>query len=198
MIFGFLLLTCVCLQDAPTVGQNDWVSVKPENAGAEVRMPVKPVHRERSFEAVRDQTVTVNMYSGTTPDKKKSFVFAYHDVFEEIRDKKQEKLILDGAVEGAKGPYIGDLVSDQEIMKDLNRGRDFTIIVNQNGNLVKIKQRVLLVGQRLYQLNVVSAKEDFDESEANKFLNSLELDKKPGKTKPKIKSTPAPKADRDS
>ena len=198
MIFGFLLLTCVCLQDAPTVGQNDWVSVKPENAGAEVRMPVKPVHRERSFEAVRDQTVTVNMYSGTTPDKKKSFVFAYHDVFEEIRDKKQEKLILDGAVEGAKGPYIGDLVSDQEIMKDLNRGRDFTIIVNQNGNLVKIKQRVLLVGQRLYQLNVVSAKEDFDESEANKFLNSLELDKKPGKTKPKIKSTPAPKVDRDS
>ena len=198
MIFGFLLLTCVCLQDAPSFPQNDWISVQPKNAGAEVRMPVKPVHRERSFEAVRDQPVTVNMYSGTTPDKKKSFVFAYHDVFEKIRDKKHEKIILDGAVEGAKGPYIGDLISDQEIMKDLNRGRDFTIIVNQNGNLVKIKQRVLLVGQRLYQLNVVSAKEDFDESEAKQFFDSLKLDKKPDKSKAKVKTSPPRKQDRDN
>ena len=64
-------------------------------------------------------------------------MFAYHDVFEKIRGKKHEKTVLDGAVEGAKGPYLGDLITNKEIIKDGNRGRDFTIIVNQNGSLVK-------------------------------------------------------------
>jgi hypothetical protein len=75
------------------------------------------------------------------------------------------------------------LITDKEIIKDGNRGRDLTIIVNQNGSLIKIKQRVLLVEQRLYQLNVVCAQAEFDDIEANKFLDSLDLSVSPKKPK---------------
>lgn len=187
MYFGFFLLSFFWIQDAETV-QDNWFTVKPDQARAKVRMPVEPVHRKRSFEAVRGQPLTINMYLGTTEDKKKSYVFAYHDLIEIIRGKKHEKTVLDGAVEGAKGPYLGDLISDKEIIKDGHRGRDFTIIVNQNGSLVKIKQRVLLVEQRLYQLNVVCAQAEFDEIEANQFLDSLELE--PNSKKPKAPPNP--------
>ena len=175
MYFYIFLLTCLPLQEDGASGDN-WLSVKPDDAHATVRMPFEPVHRQRPFEAVRGQPSNIQMFLATTPDKKKSFVFAYHDLLDKIRDKKHEKTVLDGAVEGAKGPYLGDLITHKEIVKDGNRGRDFTIIVNQNGRLIKIKQRVLLVKQRLYQLNVVAAQAEFDELEANKFLESLQLD----------------------
>jgi len=196
MYIGFFLLSWIWIQDAQAV-QDNWFTVKPDKARAAVRMPVEPVHRKRAFEAVRGQPLTINMYLGTTPDKKKSFVFAYHDVFEKIRGKKHEKTVLDGAVEGAKGPYLGDLITNKEIIKDGNRGRDFTIIVNQNGSLVKIKQRVLLVEQRLYQLNVVCAQAEFDDIEANKFLDSLDLDATPKKPKTPSKPGGSPKGSVD-
>ena len=195
MHFAFFLLSLFWVQDGP-VAQDGWFTVKPDQAGAAVQMPIQPVLRKRPFEAVHGRPSTINMYLGTTADKKKSFVFAFHDISEKIRDKKHEKKILDGAVVGAKGPYLGDLISDKEIIKDRNRGRDFTIIVNQNGSLIKIKQRVLLVGQRLYQLNVVCAQADFDDAEAIKFLDSLVLDKTP--KKPKNESKPSDHSPRKS
>ena len=197
MSIGFFLLSWIWIQDAQAV-QDDWFTVKPDEARATVRMPVEPVHRTRSFEADRGQPLIINMYLGTTPDKHKTFVFAYHDVFQKIRGKKHEKKVLDGAVEGAKGPYLGDLITDREIIKDGNRGRDFTIIINQNGSLIKIKQRVLLVEQRLYQLNVVCAQAEFDDIEANKFLDSLDLQTTPKKpeTPPKPGSSPKGSVDK--
>ena len=185
MYLCLFLLPWISFQDDQATGDN-WLTVKPDDARAAVRMPYAPVHRQRPFEAVRGQPSNIQMYLATTPDKKKSFVFAYHDLSEKIRDKKHEKTVLDGAVEGAKGPYLGDLITHKEIVKDGNRGRDFTFIVNQNGSLIKIKQRVLLVKQRLYQLNVVCAQAEFDELEANRFLDSFDLDQatKPAKRPP--------------
>ena len=196
MYFCLFLLSCLSFQEDQATEDN-WLTVKPENAGAAVRMPFEPIHRQRPFEAVRDQPSNIHMYLATTPDKKKSFVFAYHDLNEKIRDKKHEKTVLDGAVEGAKGPYLGDLIIHKEIVKEGNRGRDFTIIVNQNGSLIKIKQRVLLVKQRLYQLNVVCAQADFDELEASKFLDSFILEPSSGASKRPTQSQAADPGSQD-
>ena len=46
MYIGFFLLSWIWIQDAQAV-QDDWFTVKPDEARAAVRMPVEPVHRTR-------------------------------------------------------------------------------------------------------------------------------------------------------
>ncbi len=120
--------------------------------------------------------MTIHQYIKTVNKGTANFVFVYHDLHVPMNNNKTRNNTLDGAVRGAQARLIGKLISVKAI-KHLNKypGREFVFVVSQGDSILRFSCRVFLVGQRLYQLNVVMMDNAFDERMANKFLDSFKL-----------------------
>ena len=81
--------------------------------------------------------------------------------------------ILDGARDGGVANVRGKLLDEMQI--DLNGHPGREIKVAAAGGAATIRARFYLVGNRLYQCQVITKNENAYSTSANRFLNSLKL-----------------------
>jgi len=180
--------------------QNDWIPVKPERAGASVRLPSRPRAYSKTFKPVVDQDpIRTYVFQATDTAGLATFVFTYHDENEAPRNRVQIKKFLDGAVKGGVGRVLGKLEDNKEIMFSKHRGRDFVYTCTQSipeTTHLKIRTRVLMVGARVYQMNYISKAEDYNSNIATEYFDTFKFEKtpkdlpplpRPGREKPTVK-----------
>lgn len=110
---------------------------------------------------------TVELKGGTV------FQVSYIDASDEV-SKQPAGPRLDKVRDGNKGPN-GKVIEDKPIALGTDRypGRDF-LLETPSGF---IRNRVVIVGNRLYQVMVQGSKEVVTSPSADKFLNSFEITK---------------------
>ncbi len=160
-----------------------WVRISPNDVGAAFSMPEEPEHHELTFDKiVRGQIIIVHQYRAIVNDGTASFVFAYNDLQTKMDNPNTIRKTLEGAVRGANARVLGSLKSVEEIRHGRHVGREFVYIADLDGTLYKFSTRIVLVGQRLFQLNLVMPDEAFDERMARKFFDSFKLTKRKAQT----------------
>ncbi len=82
---------------------------------------------------------------------------------------------------------LGSLKSVKSIRHGRYPGREFVYVANLNGTVLKFSTRLVLVGQRLYQQNLVMLDEAYDERLVRKFFDSFKLVKRETDLPPKPK-----------
>ena len=184
----------------PAQAQNDWIPVKPERAGASVRLPSRPRAYTRTYKPVVDQEpIRTYVFQATDPAGTATFLFNYHDEHVAPRNRVQIKQFLDGAVKAGVGRVLGKLEDDNEIMFSKHRGRDFVYTCTQSipeTTNLKIRTRVLMVGARVYQMNYIAKAEDFNSRVASEYFETFRFEKtpkdlpplpRPGREKPTVR-----------
>lgn len=160
------------------VNFSEWILKKPTGAEAEFKMPVQPRYIERSFSPVQNEPpIKVRLHLGTTEDNSATFVFGYHDLHQQPSAGKQTEDTLDGAVRGSVANVAGKLLDHGKIRYGENPGRQFTYLYAQQEKVYQVVARVLLVGNRQYQLSSIMPRESFDSDLSNQFLNSFRIAK---------------------
>jgi hypothetical protein len=104
-----------------------------------------------------------------------SFIVSYHDMVDPVTDTPHQNKILNGAMRGSIARVLGTMIESKKIKLQQYPGRQFDYNCKQYENNLRLSSRIFLVGQRLYQLNVVSHEDDFDERAAKKFFQSFKL-----------------------
>ena len=171
-----------------------WQRVHPAGSGASAEMPGEPTEVTREFQVKRNKTIKVTLNTVMTPDEKHTFIFAWHDHYEPVKSQAQRKTILEGAVEGAVTRLMGDLDGVEPIRVQRFPGLAFTVHTVQQGKKLRVDQRIYLVRDRLYQLNVVGYADSFDEAAAKHFFESFKFEKEPPPKK-NTSNTNEPKQD---
>lgn len=83
--------------------------------------------------------------------------------------------ILDGACQGAARNIGGTIISQKPISIGNHPGQEVKVAASTSGKKVEVRNRIYLVGNRLYQVVVTSTPGDTEDSTANKFVNSFKL-----------------------
>lgn len=166
-----LLLPAILEAQQPQVVR-EWLVVAPDEARAEVLMPIAPEARERTLEPVKGEKITVKMQVSEL-DRKHTFLFSYHDQTPP-KDAKAERDALDGAVKGAIASTLGALDKVSVVRSGKLNGREVTYtLIQGESNKMRVAARYFLDGGRLYQLTYLAADADFNPAHAKKFLDSF-------------------------
>ena len=93
-------------------------------------------------------------------------------------DDAKRKEILDGGVKGALINVLGKLTSHDKIDVEGNPARHFKYDGTRGKNPVKGISRIVVSGQRVYQMTVIKvANADFDDKIADRFFSSFSIKK---------------------
>lgn len=161
-----------------TVGQSaDWFKLKDTDAAYSISYPQKP---EKGSNEVPTDKGTVNMSTYTLQlDDHDNLIYMtsfteYPESFfpsKLITLEKQDE-VLDNSVNGAITNTKGTLILKEIINFNGYRGRDIKIAID-GGYIIKMK--VLLVGIKLYIVQVIYKKENDNNIRAKQFFDSFEL-----------------------
>ena len=105
--------------------------------------------------------------------KNYTFAVVFADYPKEMVESFTAKYILDGARAGAAANVHGKVLSETILNLKGFEGREVKI---ESPNDIIIKVRIYLVGMRLYQAIVVTAKEHIFDKKVVEFLESFEFD----------------------
>jgi len=105
----------------------------------------------------------------------KAWLVGYSDYPEALVEASDPATMLAGARDGAVSNVNGQLVSDAEITLNGYPGREFSASVTQNGQEIVLRQRVYMVGNRLYQVVVIAPKGEENSTEVEDFFQSFRL-----------------------
>jgi hypothetical protein len=104
-----------------------------------------------------------------------AWLVGYSDYPEATVKASDPATMLAGARDGAVANANGQLVSDVEVTLNGYPGREFSAAVTQNGQEFVLRQRVYMVGNRLYQVLVLVPKGEEDSPEVEAFFQSFQL-----------------------
>jgi hypothetical protein len=140
----------------------------PEGGGFTVEMPCKP---QQQSTAVETPAGPVNLMVYLCRTANRAYMVGYSDYsFPDMKEKAES--LLDGAREGALKKGNNRLVSELSISLDGHPGRELRM---EAPNGPRMRVRMILVGNRLYQIGVVTPKVEMDAPEIGKFLDSFRL-----------------------
>lgn len=154
---------------------DQWVAMDPTGARASFEMPERPRYVERQFTPVEGQPpIKVRLHIATVYDGKATFVFGYHDLHEQPKNKTEIRSTLDGAVRGSVLNVAGRLGGKvEELNKGTARQFGYSYADKRSGTQYGAVTRVFLVGRRLYQATCSMELAIFDENICGKYLNSV-------------------------
>jgi hypothetical protein len=109
-----------------------------------------------------------------SPDPNIAYIVSYSDYPEEMVKKSDPQKMLDGARDGAAKNVNGKIESEKKIKIDGHPGRDFVIATER----FQIRDRIYMVGSRLYQVMLVGSKDVISGKDAEKFIESFKLTEK--------------------
>jgi hypothetical protein len=164
--------------DTPTPPPTDTPTPEParlfksEEGGFSI---VAPYALQETSQSVNTEAGTIEVHMFIAEQGQEAWLVGYSDYPEEIVQASDPEAILAGARDGAVANVNGQLVSDTEISLDGYPGREFSASVTQNGQDFVLRQRVFLVGNRLYQMVVIVPKGTESSTEVEDFLHSFQL-----------------------
>ena len=165
-------LTLPLLLTAAGEPAKDWKPYHSKEGGFEVSFPGKPLE---SRQLVKTGLGTLQVTMLLLEHKKEAaFVVSFTDFSEEAfkggDDEKRLNFARDGAVASAKGK----LKSEKKITLAKFPGRELVIESDTRGT---VRTRIYAVEKRLYQTMAVGSKAFVQSKDAERFLNSFQLDK---------------------
>jgi hypothetical protein len=138
----------------------------PEDGGFSVQMPRTPEEQSKVLETPIGP-VKLNMYlckSGNWV-----YIVGYSD-YERLEGDVED--LLDGARDGALKIGNNKLISEDSVSLDGNPGRELRM---EAPNGLRMRVKIILAGSRLYQVGVVTPKNDSYSSRIEKYLSSFHL-----------------------
>ncbi len=128
-----------------------------------------------SVESVSTAIGVVELHSFTLEANEFAYFVAYGDFPPAFVQNADTEAMLDGARDGAVADVSGTLVSERRISVQGFPGRELWIEASVSGQKGLAQARMILVGNRFYQVLVAGPKDGFAESEAERFLNSFQV-----------------------
>jgi WD40 repeat protein len=136
-----------------------------------VLMPGEPVKQDQVAPTPAGP-ITVHMFMDENKAANYSFTVGYNDI-PPFAPRGNDDTMLDGVRTGALASFPGArLVGEQRIKLGSHPGRDLTIDLAAKG---MVRQRIYLVGNRLYQLLVARSGSWPSAAAIDKFFDSFEL-----------------------
>ena len=117
--------------------------------------------------------IELHFYTTEQPDS--YYLVSYSDYPSETIEKAQPENVLNGARDGAVARTNGQLVYDFSIRHGKIPGREFMVLVPQEGGNAVFKMRIFLARNRLYQMMVGGTTDSFPVDEADAFLHSFKI-----------------------
>lgn len=135
-----------------------------------------PTTFQETEQSVETPVGPINIHTFTTEDENSAYVVAYSDYPVEIVQQSDPQMLLDSSRDGALTNLNGTIVSEEPIDLNGNPGRSLIIgATNPGGDKAVINSRMYLVGNRLYQLLVVTPEGQASDRGVNTFLESFTL-----------------------
>jgi len=174
-IFGGMLLTGLLCSLSPTLAQDEKTPKRfsPKGGDWSAAFPGEVKTIKQSLMGIDLTMCAVETADGAYLVSINEMPF---DVADLEADEIQTRLkaARDGAVTASKAK----LISDRKIkLGNKHPGLELRATIKQPAEGL-IRQRIYLVGNKMYQIMVLGKEEVADSDEATKFLNSLELKKK--------------------
>jgi hypothetical protein len=176
----FLLVVLVgCQQPA-------WKEFSSSEGAFSILMPGTPTEQIRT---VKKLSGPVNVHMFLVEEGDVAYAVAYSDHPDTFVQERTPDLILDDVRDGAVANAHGKLVRESIVALNGHQGRELDI--ESAGGKVTIKNRIFLVGRRIYQVMAVTPRENTSPQDVNKFFESFALQSQ----YPKPRTQPAkPKA----
>jgi hypothetical protein len=150
--------------------QNSWKEFQPTDGGFIVLMPGTPTYEKLTSNTVIGPIDTnMYMFSG----KKYMYAVGYSDYEDSIISNYSTEYMLNTKRDATIDNLQGKLLSELIIEKDNNPGREWRILSANEKYVFTI--HVYIVGHRVYQIEITSAKEDLYSNDIAYFLESFKL-----------------------
>jgi hypothetical protein len=161
-------LTLMAIQ-APA---DEWVKYAPEDGKFSVLFPTEPevtVQATQTASGTIPYTTCMSEIEGGAV----AYGLAFNDYPESVTQADPEK-VLDGGRDGAKANLKGEIISETRMTFAGHPAREFTIAGDVEGQKLLYHTRIVLIGTRLYQLQIVRVGETpVDLADAIRFFASF-------------------------
>ena len=168
VLLGAALLLGAC---AGGGGGGDWQTFDASEGGFRVSMPGKPTKGRDVLTTAAGPLEGVN-YVYTTPDQRGAYGIDYVDYPAEVVRRNDPERILEAARDGLVGKLRGRVRDERRVGLEGQAGRAVELALG-DGRFVRAQ--LYLVGQRQYQLVVVTPDERTAANDAERFLASFRL-----------------------
>lgn len=151
---------------APTPRQ--WMTLRVPESGFAADFPIAP--RKQTTSTGGPQWIA-ELDSGFS-----AYMITVSDITVERLNSAGAERVLEDAVDGGLKRYPGARVLSRVPMKiGGNSGREFVAVINHEGTLYRIANRVILVHTRLYVVTAIMKEGAIDQAEMDRFLRSVAL-----------------------
>jgi len=163
VFFSFFILVA----GAPAATWKEFFS----NEGSfSILMPGVPTEQTKRLNT---KAGAIDMHLFILEQKNVAYFVSHIDYQEELLQQRNDDEILDGARNGAVKNVQGKLLSEVPISLDNYPGREIRIETSDGKHT--IQTRIYLVKNRLYQVMIVTPKENSFSKDVTKFLDSFKL-----------------------
>ncbi|HEY5883382.1 MAG TPA: hypothetical protein VIT88_01775 [Pyrinomonadaceae bacterium] len=171
-LYSTLIVTLLCAGFAAAQQPAAWPKLESTEGRFRVLMPTKA---EPSVSEVDSATAKINLYSFSSANKVGSFMVSYADYPNAASSPAHEQTVLDGIRGGVLKGLGADMVSETKLTLNGYPGREMRATKIIEGTEIIFSWRLLLVGRRIYQMGVGTAKADSESPDIKKFFLSFEL-----------------------
>lgn len=164
-----LMLSCLSFGFQDTT----WSTFNSPEGRFSALMPTKPKIEVRDVDS---KVGKITLYSYTSSNNVAYFHASYGDYPQEPTPGTLEA-VLDGVRNGVVQGLQAELLDEKKITLGGFAGRELTAKRIVDGNEVRFKWRMYIVGRRLYQLAAATSKADAESPDVAKFLTSFQVTK---------------------
>jgi hypothetical protein len=167
------LIASVGLLLCASTGFGEWTLHKAPDANFQASFPAEP---EVSVQTITTETgaIPYTTYMAELAGGAIAFGVAYNDYPADLGEADAEK-VLDSGRDGARENLSGRLISETKMQHRGHPAREFTIVSEVDGQTLFYHTRLMLIGNRLYQLQVVRVGDvPVDIADVVKFFASFE------------------------
>ncbi len=170
LVMVFLLSSM--LMGCGTVKEEVMKTFKSEEGRFSIDFPGEAKHEVQTAQTAVGN-ININLYLVEKDDS--AYICGYNDYPEAVVKNSNTNDILVNAANGA----IQNINGKNEVIKDITLdkypGKDIICEAEKEGITFKMHQKIYLVGNRLYQVNVSTNEEEKNKETINKFLDSFKL-----------------------
>jgi hypothetical protein len=135
-----------------------------------------PGELKEELQSVDTDVGKIDIHMYTLEKSGRAYVVGYSDYPQEMINQTDPQKLLDGGRDGAMKNVSGKLIKEKKITLKENPGRELVLDgTSASGQEATIMARLFLVGNRLYQVMVVTPKGADSSSETSDFLGSFKL-----------------------
>ena len=147
-----------------------WKEFSSSEGSFSILMPGEPTEQTKT---VNTKAGAIDLHLFIFQQKNVAYFVSYVEYQEELVQANNAEKLLDGARDGAVSNVQGKLLNEVSISLEKYPGREIRIQVPDGKHT--IQTRMYLVKNRLYQVMIVTPKEDSFSKDVTKFLDSFKL-----------------------